>query len=104
MPNDFYRIESVAEFLAQEPAGDAVRVTDSTMEPVLFAGDIVRLENRLGADDEVVCLDIGGRYFFGYRDGEVLHRSNGADIQVTADACEIGVAVTVIDRELKPRH
>ncbi len=104
MPDDFDHIESVAEFLAQEPPGDAVRVIDSAMTPVLLAGDIVRLENRAAADDEVVCLDIDGVYFFGYRDGDVLHRSNGADIQVTKDACQIGVAVAVIDREIKPRR
>ncbi|HXA18193.1 MAG TPA: hypothetical protein VN380_14435 [Thermoanaerobaculia bacterium] len=104
MPDDFDRIETVAEFLANEPPGDAIRVIDSAMAPALLAGDIVRLENRPAGDDEVVCLEIAGVYFFGYRDGDVLHRLNGADIHLTEDTCQIGVAVAVIDRELKPRR
>jgi len=33
---DFDRVQSVAEFLASEPPGDAIRVMDSSMTPVLL--------------------------------------------------------------------
>ena len=69
MPDDFDSSHRSRSFRRQEPAGDEVRVTGSAMEPALFAGGLVRLQNRSAADAEVACLDLGAVYVFGDREG-----------------------------------
>lgn len=101
---------SYEDWLArQDEKGAAVRVTDSTMEPRLYAEDIVRVEKLIAADGDVVCLRIDGVYYFGYRVGNVLERDNGPDLPLSGAEHEMGVATAVIGRDLRdprflPRH
>ena len=106
MPNDFDYLGSFADFLAEEETvpGAAIQVTDATMEPVLYKDDIVKVQKRDAEEGEVVCLRIDREYFFGYRVGDILERENGPDLPLTGTEHMMGVAISVIDREVRPRR
>jgi signal peptidase I len=104
--NDFEWVGSYADFLAEEEAqgGAAVRVSDGTMEPVLFEGDIVRVEKLEATEDDVICVQVGNGHVFGYRTANALRRLQGPDVPLAGNEHVVGVATAVIDREVKPRR
>jgi hypothetical protein len=105
MPDDFEWEGSYADFIAGEEArGAAVRVPDGTMEPVLFADDVVRVEKREATEDDVICVQIGDGHIFGYMVANALHRLHGPDIPLAGNEHVVGVATAVIDREVRPRR
>lgn len=102
MPDEFDDLGSYEDWLAQQDdKGAAIRVTDSTMEPQLYADDIVRVEKRTAEDGDCVCLRINGAYYFGYRVGDVLERDNGPGLLLAGGEHEMGVVTAVIDRDLR---
>ena len=103
---DFELVGSFEEFLAsEEPRGGAgVRVQDATMEPVLYADDVVRVEKREAGEDDVLCVQVNGSCLFGYRSGNVLQRLNGPDVLLKGTEHVVGVATAVISREVRPRR
>jgi hypothetical protein len=104
--NDFERVGSYADFLAEEEArgGAAVVVPDGAMEPVLFKDDVVRVEKLEAAADDVICVQVGNCHVFGYRTANTLRRLHGPDIPLTGNEHVVGVATEVIDREIRPRR
>jgi len=73
--DDFEILGPYEDHIAQEDArGAAVRVPDDSMEPVLHAEDIVRVEKQDADEDDLLCVQVDGKHVFGYRRGAVLKR------------------------------
>jgi hypothetical protein len=101
MDDDFEILWPYEDWLAQqEERGAAIPVTDSTMEPRLYTGDIVRVEERTAEDGDCVCLRIDGVYHFGYRVGDILEREDGTFLLLSGSEHETGVVTAVIHRDL----
>jgi hypothetical protein len=94
-----------AAYLDREEArGTAVRVRDSTMQPVLYADDFVRVEQRAAGEDDIVCMQVRGQRIFGYRRADTLHRLNAADVRLNGGEQVLGVVTAVIVRDLTRRQ
>jgi len=103
--NDFEILGSYEDYLAQEKArGAAVRVPDDSMEPVLHAEDIVRVEKEDADENDLLCVQVDGKHVFGYRRGAVLERLNAANVPLVGTGHIVGVVTAVIDRDLLTRR
>lgn len=92
-------------FIAREDLrGAAVQVPDDAMSPVLFQGDVVRVEKREPEEDEVICVQVGGAHVFGYRTSDGLEQENGVRIPAARIEHIVGVATAVIDRIVRRKE
>lgn len=104
--DDCDALEPYEAFLrGEEERGAAVRVSEGTMVPALYPGDVVRIEKRVPEEGDVVCAQVAGRHVFGYLAGDVLEPLHGPPIPRRDIQHVLGVATAVIDRDLTvPRN
>lgn len=99
--DDFEFVGSYAEFIASEQrCGAAIRVLDATMEPLLYADDVVHVEQREAREDDVLCVQMAGTHLFGFLRDNILQRLNGPDMLLPPTVHVVGVVTAVIDRDL----